>query len=91
MSNTSVDRVPDKGLSFPCPRSTGLHPKQEFDIAGWNLSFSFEFFIICVLLKDHSAHVQITTLLMSPAYSIGLFLLVNFSFTHRICLHDYHI
>ena len=48
MSNTSVDRVPDKGLSFLCPRSTGLHPKQEFDIAGWNLSFSFEFFIICV-------------------------------------------
>ena len=72
MSNTSVDRVPDKGLSFLCPRSTGLHPKQEFDIAGWNLSFSFEFFIICVL-------------------AIGLFLLVNFNFTHRICLHDYHI
>jgi hypothetical protein len=55
MSNTSVDRVPEKGLSFLCPRSTGLHPKQEFDIAGWNLSFSFEFFIICVLRKNHSA------------------------------------
>ena len=61
MSNTSVDRVPDKGLSFLCPRSTGLHPKQEFDIAGWNLSFSFEFFIICVYAQESFSTVQITT------------------------------